>query len=376
MLAIFRRHTLKCRYKSRKKRNCSCPIHVEGTLRGKTIRKSLETKNWDTAQSIVREWESAGKSDIAVQFSIAKEKFIQELAGRNLHWTTFNKYKLVMRQLEEFAAEKDLKLLQHFDLPTLRDFTATWKDGPLSKSKKIERLRTFLAFCQGSGWIDSNPSLHLKRPIVHEKPTLPFSRDEMKLMKENASGILLTFILVLRYSGLRISDAAMLKSSALNGDKLFLHMAKTGEPVFVPLPEELVVLLNQTGTKDGYYFAGGSRRMETVANNWRKRLATLWKRIEIQGGHPHRFRDTFAVELLLGGVDIKTVSMLLGHASVKVTEKHYAPWVRERQLKLEQEVRKSWEPEGIIPTTLVRGMPIDRNSSPTPDHEKKSSTIH
>ena len=149
----------------------------------------------------------------------------------------------------------------------------------------------------------------------------------MKLMKENASGILLTFILVLRYSGLRISDAAMLKSSALNGVKLFLHMAKTGEPVFVPLLEELVILLNQTGTKDGYYFTAGSRRMETVSNNWRKRLATLWKHIGIQGGHPHRFRDTFAVELLLGGVDIKTVSMLLGHASVKVTEKHYAPWV-------------------------------------------------
>jgi hypothetical protein len=149
MLTIFRRHTLKCKYKSRKKRNCSCPIHVEGTLRGKTIRKSLETRNRDTAQSIVREWESAGKPGIALQFSVAKEKFIQELAGRNLHWTTFNKYKLVMRQLEEFAAEKDLKLLKHFDLPTLRDFTATWKDGPLSKSKKIERLRTFLTFCLG-----------------------------------------------------------------------------------------------------------------------------------------------------------------------------------------------------------------------------------
>ena len=195
-------------------------------------------------------------------------------------------------------------------------------------------------------------------------------------MKENASGILLAFILVLRYSGLRISDAAMLKRSALNGDKLFLHMAKTGEPVFVPLPEEWVILLNQTGTNDGYYFAAGSKQMETVANNWRKRLATLWKCIGIQGGHPHRFRDTFAVELLLGGVDIKTVSMLLGHASVQVTEKHYAPWVRERQMKLEQEVRKSWEPEGIIPTTLVRGVPIDRNSSPMQNNEKKSSAIH
>jgi integrase len=378
MLAVFRRHTVKCKHRSRKKRNCSCPIHVEGTLRGKPLRKSLETRTWDTAQAIVREWEAAGKNDQTVVFTNAKEKFVRELVGRNLHWTTFNKYKLLMRQLEQFAIDKDLKLLRHFDLPTLRDFTATWKDGPLSKSKKIERLRTFFRYCRESGWMEDNPAVLLKRPIIHEKPTLPFSRAEVELMKANASGRLLTFILVLRYSGLRISDAALLRSSALNGDKLFLHMAKTGEPVFVPLPPELVTLLKESETRNGYYFVAGSERMETVTNNWRKRLATLWKRVGIQGGHPHRFRDTFAVELLLAGVDIKTVSILLGHASVKVTEKHYAPWIRERQEKLEQEVRKSWEPQGIIATATQAepAVPARTDYSPGREQQKKAPTVH
>ncbi len=35
------------------------------------------------------------------------------------------------------------------------------------------------------------------------------------------------------------------------------------------------------------------------------------------------FANTFAVELLLSGVPIDQVSLLLGHSSVKVTEKHY-----------------------------------------------------
>ena len=47
----------------------------------------------------------------------------------------------------------------------------------------------------------------------------------------------------------------------------------------------------------------------------------------IEGGHPHRFRDTFAASLLLKGVSIESVSKLLGHASIKVAERHYAPWV-------------------------------------------------
>ena len=59
--------------------------------------------------------------------------------------------------------------------------------------------------------------------------------------------------------------------------------------------------------------------------------------------HPHMLRDTFAVEMLLAGVPLDQVSILLGHRSVKITEKHYAPWVRARQEQLEQSVQRSWD---------------------------------
>jgi integrase len=55
-------------------------------------------------------------------------------------------------------------------------------------------------------------------------------------------------------------------------------------------------------------------------------------------GHPHRFRDTFAVRLLEKGVPIDQVSTLLGHTSVNTTEKYYAPWVRSRQKLLDEAV--------------------------------------
>ena len=55
------------------------------------------------------------------------------------------------------------------------------------------------------------------------------------------------------------------------------------------------------------------------------------------------FRDTFAVEMLLAGVPIDQVSILLGHASVRVTEKHYSPWVRARQDQLEKSVQSAWQ---------------------------------
>jgi integrase/recombinase XerD len=42
----------------------------------------------------------------------------------------------------------------------------------------------------------------------------------------------------------------------------------------------------------------------------------------IPDGHAHRFRDTLAVELLQSGVPMDRVSVVLGHSSIKVTEKH------------------------------------------------------
>ena len=55
------------------------------------------------------------------------------------------------------------------------------------------------------------------------------------------------------------------------------------------------------------------------------------------------FRDTFAVEMLLAGVPIDQVSLLLGHASVKITEKSYSPFVKARQVELQESVRNAWK---------------------------------
>jgi len=62
----------------------------------------------------------------------------------------------------------------------------------------------------------------------------------------------------------------------------------------------------------------------------------------IEDGHSHRLRDTFSVDLLQKGVPLETVSLLLGHTSIKTTQKHYAPWVKSRQDALESAVKMSW----------------------------------
>ena len=97
---------------------------------------------------------------------------------------------------------------------------------------------------------------------------------------------------------------------------------------------------------------------------WQRRLHTLFELAGIEKGHAHRFRDTFAVELLLGGTPMERVSVLLGHRSVRITEKHYSPWVRARQEQLEADLVKTWENDpvlGFTGTSAVRGKTDRRN---------------
>jgi integrase len=88
------------------------------------------------------------------------------------------------------------------------------------------------------------------------------------------------------------------------------------------------------------------RSVSTCASppeDWQRALEGVFEGARILDGRARRFRDRFAVGLLQAGVPMDRVSALLGHGSIKVTEKHYSPWVRARQEQLQADVRRSWE---------------------------------
>jgi integrase/recombinase XerD len=160
-----------------------------------------------------------------------------------------------------------------------------------------------------------------------------------------------TLILVMRWSGLSILDAVTLERHRLDGNRLLLYRHKTKVPVFVPLPGNLVGLLEGLpNSTPRYFFWSGNGDPHTAKKGWQRSLRRLFKTVSLKTEdgrpkrcHPHMFRDTFAVELLLAGVPLDQVSLLLGHSSVKITEKHYAPFVKARQQQLEASVRMAWQ---------------------------------
>ena len=388
MLTIFKRHTNECiqshggKDPGRKYRRCRCAIHAEGHLGGVMYRKALDTSSWTRAEGLARDKEArgtwndpAGKKQVTLQEAIhtfmvsvsgpsngnAKGTVADirsALVGVNPEWAqrttrTYND------GLLDWCRDHGYITLQELTLPVLTEYVGPMKCSPTHRSTRIRLLRRFFRFCEAAGWITKNPAMGLSHPngkalaVKQKEPfdlkTLPEPGPEwqaiIKYVQAHSSGPrFLALTLLMRHAGLRISDAVMFNVDKIMDDgSIWLRMKKTGEPVSIPMHSELKAALDTIEPNErGYYFSSGASTVKTAADNWRRRFEGVFKVAGIQGGHPHRFRHTFAVNLLLRGVPIDQVSEALGHSSVKITEKHYLCFVPARRKQISDSLRRAW----------------------------------
>ena len=59
-----------------------------------------------------------------------------------------------------------------------------------------------------------------------------------------------------------------------------------------------------------------------------RRVLALAKRAGVQDAHPHRFRDTLAVDVLSRGASLYDVAKVLAD-TIETVERHYAPFTKE-----------------------------------------------
>lgn len=364
MLNPYRRHSKTCKHrdKGRSFRQCKCPIWAQGTVNGEPVKQALGTRDWAIAQDKCYRFELTGKLERVATVATVCAEFMADQEARNLSKSTLKKYRamLVSRACESltvYAEACGIEPIRSVDIRAVTAWRAKWEDAPITQAKKLERLKVFFRWCVDHGYMEASPAAAVKAPKVRQVPTLPLTRDEVaKLLAAaldqgtRAEGRRLrAYILVCRYTGLRRGDAATLACDALRGEELLLRQEKTGEPLYTLLPRAVVDELRHVERlSPRHWFWTGTGSTETVGGNYGRSFRRLCAKCGIENGHLHRLRDTFAVESLNAGVPIEIVSKLLGHASIRITERHYSPWVSSRQATLRREMEKLWAFDEVV----------------------------
>jgi integrase/recombinase XerD len=372
VITIFVRHSADCRYAGDEfEKRCKCPKHLRWTHERKQHRASAKTRIWAEAEKRKREIEDqlSGRApevkpdegQRGLQASI--DIFLQDKKNQGVKAAVLGKYTRELQRLRDYCEQNRVFTVQGITRELLTGFCATWPElypSTYTRSKVRERVRSFLRYCYEAQWIPRIPPL--AKIKIEEPPTLPLTADEYARLLDAIYGTIEgkerqtqvhALIQLMRWSGLAIRDALTLKRGELQHDKgkkiyrVVTARQKTGTHVSVPIPpdvaQELLTVLN--GNSE-YVFGSGKGEEESITKNWAKYyIAPLFKAAKIRNdGHmmSHRLRDTFAVDLLEKGVPLEEVSKLLGHESIRTTERHYSKWVQGRQDRLDNLVTSTW----------------------------------
>jgi len=384
IITIFVRHSARCKYAGDEfSRRCNCRKHFRWTQNGKQRRKQAGTRSWGEAEDIKRQLQDqlAGRTiearpeDNVRTVSEAVDLFIKDKNVQGITPGVIKKYTLELERLSQYCERKGIYTVQGISRALLTDFCVTWEayyPSSYTRSKVRERCRSFLRYCYECKWLERIPPL--PKITVDEPPTMPLSADEYERLLDaihianprrwdgKMSSQALTaktrariraLFQLMRWSGLAIRDAVTLERAEIQHDgakgvyRIVTARQKTGTNVSLPIPLDVAKeLLAVANGSERYVFWTGEGSGETIAKTWANRyVRPVFEAAKIPcNGHmlSHRLRDTFAVDLLEKGVPLEEVSKLLGHTSIRTTEKHYAKWVKGRQDRLDSLVMGTW----------------------------------
>ncbi len=388
LITIFVRHSEACKKKhpayGEFERKCSCRKHFRWTQSGKQYRRKANTRAWAEAEKAKRELEDhlAGRAPSAESENSARDLgacvsvFLQDKQVQGIAPNTLGKYTRELARLQAYCERQGVYTVQGITRELLTGLCATWEKAYPSthtRAQARERVRSFLRYCYEAQWLQRIPAL--PKIKIDETPTLPLSAEEFKRLLAaipdacpdtakrsdhksctvaGRAARMRALIRLMRYSGLAIRDAVGLPRGRVICDnakglyRIVTSRQKTGTDVSVPIPDDVAteVLNVPADCAPEYLFLLGSADVVESARRW----TTDFKRVFegaglLNGGFmiSHRLRDTFAVDLLEKGVPLEEVSKLLGHESIKTTEKSYSKWVKGRQDRLDSLVTGTWD---------------------------------
>jgi len=209
-------------------------------------------------------------------------------------------------------------------------------------NKHIERLRKIIKIALAEGFLERDPFL-LYQPVKVNNEIVYLDHNELiifekyRFRQDRLQNVADMFVFCC-YSGLAFEEMSTLQKhhivEGFDGRKwIHIYRKKTKKNLTIPLLRRAEIVLKKYEDKyetllpviSNQYFNSFLKEIAEILN--------IKKRIT-----HHTARKTFATTVLLyNDIPMETVSELLGHSSMKVTQSHYAKVV---QKKISKEMKK------------------------------------
>ncbi|HEX7365677.1 MAG TPA: site-specific integrase [Pelobium sp.] len=265
---------------------------------------------------------------------------IEALVGKEFAAGTLERYKTSLKHTQDFIEWKykvkdlDIKKIDHHFISEYEFYLRTIRNcANNSAVKYIKNFGKIVRICLANGWITVNPMLNYKAKIKRVDRVF-LSKDELKTLCEKEFSIerisqVRDIFVFSCYTGLAYADVKKLQRNEIvkgvDGELwIFTHRQKTDTASRIPLLPPAIEILNKY--QDNPKCVAEGVLLPVLSNQ--KMNAYLKEIADLCGIEKdltyHIARHTFATTVtLLNDVPIETVSKMLGHSSIKMTQ-HYA----------------------------------------------------
>lgn len=253
---------------------------------------------------------------------------LQNIRGRSPH--TVMAYRRDLELYKKFA-KKNKRPIEFFDFMKRSGLSTR------SQARVVSSVRTYFKFCESRG-IKCAELRDLKTPKVKMSLPKAISTDEFKKLfvacavsdkaKTARNHLTLLFLYGL---GCRVSELIGLNLNDFSSTERWVKVLGKGRKErLIPLTEPLYFALENylkdsrsgllQGTANSSLLLNDRGRRPSRVDIWRWLAAWSAKAGFSEPIHPHRFRHGCATALLEGGVDLRSIQMMLGHSSIQTTQ--------------------------------------------------------
>lgn len=206
---------------------------------------------------------------------------------------------------EKYRASETKRAVAHI----VKDMTGHY--APATINRSLGALQKGLSIAWEGGLTPVDYSTLVKRLPENNKRTVYLSMDEVRKLANHASDNVRAAIWIALLTGCRRGEVCKLQAEDIGADMLKIQAGNTKTlryrevpiiPALRPWLKFLPLKINYEGVKSGFRRAREASGFDHV--------------------HFHDLRHSCATILLASGADIYTVSKILGHSTVKTTERY------------------------------------------------------